>query len=65
MNNIFLLSIFIKVYLTYNASGIQQSDSVIYVFFHYRLIPDIEYSSLWSTVGPCCLCILYTIVHIC
>jgi hypothetical protein len=47
MNNVCLLNIFIEVYLTFNASGVQQSDSVIYAFFHYRLILDIEYSSLW------------------
>ena len=29
------------------------------VLFHYRLLQDIEYSSLCYTVGPCCLSILY------
>ena len=30
------------------------------IIFHYRLLQDIEYSSLCSTVGPCWLSILYT-----
>ena len=40
-------------------SGIQQSDSVIHIYivfqiiFHYRLLLDIEYSSLCYTVAPC------------
>ena len=58
-------------------SAVQQSDSVIYtiyiiyniyisfqVTFHYRLLQDIEYSSLCYTVGPCCLSILYIVVCI-
>ena len=32
--------------------------------FHYGLLHDIEYSSLCSTTGPCCLSILYIIVCI-
>ena len=28
-------------------------------FFHYRLLHDIEYSSLYYSVGPCCLRIIY------
>ena len=28
-------------------------------FFHYRLLQDIEYSSLCYTVGLCCVSILY------
>ena len=36
-------------------SGVQHSDSVIYVYFwilfSYRLLQDIEYSSLCYTVG--------------
>ena len=31
-------------------------------FFHYGLSHDVEYSSLWYTVGLCCLSILYIIV---
>ena len=40
-------------------SGIQQNDSVIYIYilFHYGLSQDIVYSSLCYTVGPCCLSI--------
>ena len=36
-----------------------------YVLFHYGVSQDIEYSSLCSTGGPCCLSILYIIVCIC
>ena len=61
-------------------SGIQQSDSekkkyiYIYIythtlffrfFFHYKLLQDIEYSSLALTVGPYCLSILYIVGYIC
>ena len=50
-------------------SSVQQSDSVLptYIFilfqilFHYRLLQDIEYSSLCYTVGPCWLSILYIV----
>ena len=52
-------------------SGIQQSDSGIYVhtlffsiLFHYSLSQDIEYSSLCYTANPCCLSILYMVVFI-
>ena len=49
-------------------SGVQQSDSVIHIFlqiiFHYRLLPNIEYSSLCYRVNPCCLSILYRVVYI-
>ena len=31
------------------------------VLFHYRLLQDIEYSSLCYTVGPCCLSVLYIV----
>ena len=55
---------FIEVQLIYSVvlvSGIQQSDSVIYIdvdfqiLFHYRLLQDNEFSSLCYTVGPCWL----------
>ena len=46
-------------------SGVQQSDSVFYIniyisillhmLFDYRLLQDIEHSSLCYTVGPCWL----------
>ena len=46
--------------------GVQQSDLVInihiffsYIFFQYKLLQDIEYISLWYTVGPFWLSILY------
>ena len=61
-----------KLQLTYNVSGVEQSDSVIHrymcilfqVLFHHRLLQDTEYSSLCSTVGPCCLSTLYIVVYI-
>ena len=46
-------------------SAVQQSDSVIHtyvlfhVLFHNGLSQYIEWSSLCSTVGPCCVSILY------
>ena len=64
---------FIEVQLIYNVvlvSGVQQSDSVIYIYilfqvlFHYGLLQEIEQSSLCYTVGPC-LSTLYTVVCIC
>ena len=66
----------IDVELIYNVvlvSGVQQSESVIHIclyilfqiLFHYRLLQDIDYSSLCYTVGPCCLPILYIVVCIC
>ena len=47
-------------------STVQQNVSAIYniyiyIFSHYDLLQDIEYSSLWYTVGPCCLSVLYII----
>ena len=35
------------------------------ILFHYRLLQDIEYSSLCYTVNPYCLPILYLVVCIC
>ena len=32
-----------------------------WILFHYRLLQDIEYSSLCYTVGPCCSPILYIV----
>ena len=53
-------------------SGVQQSDSVIHthvcilfqILFPSRSLQCIEQSSLWYTVGPCWLCILYVVVFI-
>ena len=51
--------------------GIQQSDSVIYVYVsifsnsHYRLLQDIEYSLLCYIVNPCYLSILCIVVCVC
>ena len=54
-------------------SGVQQSDSVIYIhisilyqiLFPFRLSQSIEQSSLCYTVGPCWLSILNTAVYTC
>ena len=35
------------------------------IIFHYRLLQDIDYSSLCYVVGPCCLSSLYTVMCIC
>ena len=35
------------------------------ILFHYRLLQDIEYSSLCYRVGPSCLSILHRVVCIC
>ena len=35
------------------------------IIFHYRFLQDIEYSSLFYAVNPCCLSILCTVVCIC
>ena len=49
-------------------SGIQHSDSIVYMFFFrfffpYRLLQNNEYSSLFYMVGPGWLSVLHTIVH--
>ena len=64
----------IGVWLIYNVvldSGVQQRDWVIHtyilfqIFFHYKLLPDIEYSPLCCAIGLCCLSVLYIVVCIC
>ena len=68
----------IGVQLTNNVvvvSGVQQSDSVIHIYvymsilfqvlFPYRLLQNIEYSSLGYTVGPCWLSIKYIVMCVC
>ena len=54
-------------------SGVQQSDSVTHIhvcilfqiLFPFRLLWNIEQSSLCHTVGPCCLSILnIVVVHV-
>ena len=37
---------------------------LFHIIFHYTLLQDTEYSSLFCTVGPCCLSVLYTIAWI-
>ena len=69
---IFYKKNFYEVYLIYNVliSGIQQSNSVIYVcilfhiHFHYGLLQDNEYSFLCYTVSYC-LSILYILIVLC
>ena len=56
-------------------SGVQQSDSVIHIhvsvlfkiLFPFRLLHNIEQSSLCYTVGPCWLSILfmYSCMYVC
>ena len=64
------------IYKVVLVSGVQQSDSHIYIYSHmciyffqiifpYRLLQNIEYGSLCYTVGPCWLSILYIVVCIC
>ena len=61
------ISLFYSVFI----SGVQQSDLAIYthlffqILFHYKLLHNIEYSSLCYTVNPCFLSLLYTVVYIC
>ena len=56
-----MLNRFMEVELIYKvvlASGIQKSDFLIYFFqiiFYYRLLQDIEYSSLCYTVNHSCV----------
>ena len=73
----FYLLSFNEVQLIYKVvlvSGVQQSDSVIHshvhththilfqILFHYRLLQDIEDSSLCYTVGPCLFYIQYVCI---
>ena len=50
-----------------SATSIYQSSHLFILFqihFHYSLLQDIEYSSLYYTVGPCSLSVLYIVVCI-
>ena len=51
----------------YTAKGFSYAYVYIlfHILFHYGLAQDIEYSSLCSIVGPCCLSTLYIIACIC
>ena len=37
---------------------------LFHILFHCGLPQEVEFSSLCSTVGPCCVSILYIIVYI-
>ena len=74
LGNYFYFLFYIGIELISNVvlvSGVQQSDSVIHKYiyyfsdsFPYRLLRDIEYSSLCYTVGPRCFSILFTVMCI-
>lgn len=56
------------IYMIVLVSTGQQNDLVIYLYsfiniFHYGLLHDTEYCSLFYTIGPC-LSVLYIIVCI-
>ena len=38
---------------------------LFHILFHHRLLQYIEYSSLYSMVGPCCLSVICRVVRIC
>ena len=70
------LFVFIEILLIYNTvlvSGIQckliQLYTCVYtlfqILFHYRLLQNIEYSSMCYTVRPCCLSVLFIVECIC
>ena len=71
-------SFLIKMYNVVIVSSVQQNDLVLYmcvciyiymfffqIIFHFRLLKGIDYSSLCSLVGPCCLSILYVYSSVC
>ena len=49
--------------------AVQQSDAhkcvLFHILFYDGLSQDIEYSSLCSTLGPCCLSTLHIVVYVC
>ena len=47
-----VIQLYIQLYMIYILILFQ-------ILFHYRLLQDIEYSSLCYTVGPCCLFYIY------
>ena len=64
-----------EIELIYNAVLISVVSTVIQLYtpisilfqilFYYRLLQNIEYSSLYCAVGPCCLSIICIVVYIC
>ena len=67
----FLFYIGVSIKNVVLVSGVQQSDSVIHIhvsilfqiLFPFRLLQNIEQSSLCYTVGPCRLSILALVLH--
>ena len=61
---------FRKVQLIYNVVLVSGISKVVQLYsfqilFLYRLLQNIEYNSLCHRVGPCCLSVLYIVVHLC
>ena len=61
---------FRKVQLIYNIVLVSGVSKVVQLYsfqilFLYRLLQSIEYNSLCHRVGPCCLSVLYIVVHRC
>ena len=62
---ILFLSEVLLIYNTVLGSGIQHSDSIIYIYILFQvlfpsgLFQNIEYSSMCYTVGPCWLSTVY------
>ena len=61
---------FRKVQLIYNIVLVSGVSKVVQLYsfqilFLYRLLQSIEYNSLYHRVGPCCLSVLYIVVHRC
>ena len=74
--HLFCFVFLIEVELIYNVmlvSSVKRSDSVIHTYiyilfqilFPYRLLQNIECSSLCYTVDPCWLSVLYRVACIC
>ena len=63
------------IYSVVLVSGVQKSGSgtytyththiIFHIIFHYGLVQDVEYRSLYYMVGHCCLSILYIVICTC
>ena len=60
-DSILYICIYIQIY-TYIYT---HTHMIFHILFHYGLSQGIEYSSLFYTVGPCCLSVLYIVACIC